>query len=357
MSKIKGAKFKTILGIETSCDETSIAVLTCSGGLAKPHFKIKSNVISSQVKLHAPYGGVVPNLAKREHIKNLPIILQRAIRKAGVTRPEKEIDALAVTVGPGLEPALWTGINFAQKLAQDWQLPVVAVNHMEGHLVTPLLNNKQKVKIDFPVIALLVSGGHTSLVFAKNWLSYKTIGETVDDAAGEAFDKVARMMHLSYPGGPLISKLARTGNCYTFAFPRPMIHSSDFNFSFSGLKTAVLYTLRDLKEKNIPYTNNDIAASFEEAVADVLILKTIRALREYKIKTLIVGGGVSANRRLRIRIRRAVDFFNHSVTLALPPARFTGDNAAMIAAAAYLHALKKDYRDWRKLKAHATLKL
>jgi len=279
------------------------------------------------------------------------------------THEKPDIDVIAVTHGPGLEPCLWVGVNFAKALSAVWDVPIVGVNHMEGHVIMSLmqhskvLQNVRMSDLEFPLLALLISGGHTELVLIKKWGTYQLLGHTLDDAVGEAFDKVARMMHLSYPGGPLISKLARTGNCYTFAFPRPMIHSSDFNFSFSGLKTAVLYTLRDLKEKNIPYTNNDIAASFEEAVADVLILKTIRALREYKIKTLIVGGGVSANRRLRIRIRRAVDFFNHSVTLALPPARFTGDNAAMIAAAAYLHALKKDYRDWRKLKAHATLKL
>jgi N6-L-threonylcarbamoyladenine synthase len=345
----------TILAIETSCDETSVAVLKCSGGLKRPKFSVISNVVSSQVKIHSEYGGVVPNLAKREHLKNLPRILKLALRKAKIKNPKKEIDSLAVTVGPGLEPALWTGINLASDLAQKWKLPIVAVNHMEGHLVTPLLDGKTKVK--FPLLALLVSGGHTSLVLAKNWLEYKTIGETLDDAAGEAFDKVARMMQLGYPGGPRLDKLTRTGNKFAFSFPRPMIHTKNYNFSFSGLKTAVLYTLRDLRQSNRAYTKNDIAASFTDAVVDVLILKTTRAIKEHKVRTLIVGGGVAANKNLRSRLKQTIKTFHHSTELALSPLKYTGDNAAMIAGAAYFHALKNDYTDWRKLKAHATLKL
>ncbi len=347
----------TILGIETSCDETAIAILDCTGPLSKPIFSLRANVISSQAELHAKFGGVVPNIAKREHIRLLPFVLDEALKEAGIKNPSKEIHALAVTVGPGLEPALWCGITFAQKLAQEWKLPVVAANHMEGHMVTPLLNEKEKSSLRFPALALLVSGGHTEIVIAKNWLDYKIVGQTLDDAAGEAFDKVARMMQLGYPGGPLISKLAETGNRYGYSFPRPMIHAKNFDFSFSGLKTAVLYTLRDLDKNKTPYSKNDIAASFEDAVIDVLLLKTTKAAREYKVKSIIVGGGVAANAQLRFRMSEAFKDAKNAPKLFLPPSSLTGDNAAMIAASAYFHALKKQFTDWKKLKAHATLSL
>ncbi len=346
----------TILGIETSCDETAIAVVDASGGLASPNFRVRANIISSQIKMHAPYGGVVPNLAKREHIRNLPIILEQALRKAGIKNPPKEIDAIAVTVGPGLEPALWTGITFTQKLAQEWDLPVVAANHMEGHLVTPLLNARVS-QISFPLIALLVSGGHTEIVLVKKWGDYQVLGETVDDAAGEAFDKVARMLELPYPGGPEVSRIARTGNRYSFSFPRPMIQQKNYNFSFSGLKTSVLYQLRDLIAHNTPFSKNDIAASFEDAVVDVLALKTMRAAAEYKAKSIIVGGGVAANTSLRARMRDAVKKEKLGRALYLAPLAMTGDNAAMIAASAYFHSVKDDFANWKKLEAHATLQL
>ncbi|MEK7630643.1 MAG: tRNA (adenosine(37)-N6)-threonylcarbamoyltransferase complex transferase subunit TsaD [Patescibacteria group bacterium] len=346
----------TILGIETSCDETAIAVVDASGGLGAPKFRVRANVISSQIKIHAPYGGVVPNLAKREHIRNLPIILEQALRKAGIGEPHKEINAIAVTTGPGLEPALWTGITFTQKLAEEWNLPVVAANHMEGHLVTPLLNARV-AGIAFPAIALLVSGGHTEIVLVKKWGDYKVLGETVDDAAGEAFDKVARMLELPYPGGPEVSRLARTGNRYGFSFPRPMLQQKNYNFSFSGLKTAVLYQLRDLKEQKTPFSKNDIAASFEDAVIDVLMTKTMRAAAEHKAPSIIIGGGVAANARLRARMRDAVKKEKQNRTLYLAPLSMTGDNAAMIAASAYFHAVRDDFANWKKLEAHATLPL
>ena len=349
----------TILAIETSCDETAIAVVECSGGFEKPFFKIRSNIVSSQVALHTRFGGIVPNLAKREHIKNLPTVLERALKKAKIADPEQELDALAVTTGPGLEPALWTGITFAQKLVEAWKLPVVSANHMEGHIAAVLLSqNNTKVKqIRFPAIALLVSGGHTELVLIKNWLNYHIIGETLDDAAGEAFDKVARMLEFGYPGGPILSRLARTGNRYAFSFPRPMIHSGDYNFSFSGLKTAVLYTLRDLKEKKIPFTKNDIAASFEDAVVDTLITKTERAARALGAHTVILGGGVASNKRLRSRMTTALKQNKLDIGLFLPRVSLTTDNAAMIASAAYFHALRRDFVNWKKLRAHATLGL
>lgn len=351
-----------LLAIETSCDETGIALLEGSGGLKTPALKILSNRVASQIELHAPYGGVVPNIAKREHIKFLPILLTEALTEAGIENPSEDIDALAVTVGPGLEPALWAGITFAQELAQDWKLPVVAANHMEGHIAAILLsqekNKKQSAKktsVVFPAIALLVSGGHTELVLVKNWLEYEVIGETVDDAAGEAFDKVARMLELGYPGGPQISKLAANGNRYAYSLPRPMVNSHDYNFSFSGLKTAVLYLLRDLKKETASFTQSDIAASFEEAVVDVLLMKTMRALKEYGAHTLILGGGVAANTRLRARMEELAE--KMGIAIHLPHPRITTDNGAMIGAAAYFHAATDDFTPWKKLVAHATLRL
>ncbi len=346
----------TILGIETSCDETAIAVVDASGGLSSPKFRVRANSVSSQIKMHAPYGGVVPNLAKREHIRNLPIILKQALGKANISNPQKEIDTIAVTVGPGLEPALWTGITFAQKLAEEWQLPVIAANHMEGHLVTPLLGASSST-ISFPLIALLVSGGHTEIVLVSSWGKYRVLGETVDDAAGEAFDKVARMLKLPYPGGPEVSRLARTGNRYSFSFPRPMLQQKNYDFSFSGLKTAVLYQLRDLQEQKTPFSKNDIAASFEDAVIDVLTLKTMRAAVEYNALSIIVGGGVAANARLRARMRDAIKKEKRGRALYLAPLSMTGDNAAMIAASAYFHSLTDDFANWKKLEARAILPL
>lgn len=349
-------KITTILAIETSCDETSIAVLDCWGGFTKPRFTIRANIVSSQVALHAPFGGVVPSIAKREHQKNLPTILVSALREANITNPGGEIDALAVTIGPGLEPALWAGITFAQELAQQWKLPIIAANHMEGHIAAAMLKQKAE-NLKFPALTLLVSGGHTELVLVKNWLQYRVIGKTLDDAAGEAFDKVARMMNLGYPGGPIISRLARTGNRYSFSFPRPMLNSKNYNFSFSGLKTAVLYTLRDLKKNKTPYTKSDIAASFQDAVIDVLVTKTMRAAKEYHAASIILGGGVAANKGLRARMSEAVKKETKKTKLFLPEPSLTVDNAAMIVAAAYFHALKKDFTDWKKLAARATMGL
>ena len=365
-----------ILAIETSCDETAIAILKASGGLKNPRFKILSNTVASQIKIHAKWGGVVPNLAKREHIKNLPIVFKKAISKSGLKNPEKKIDFIAVTIGPGLEPALWTGINFASDLSKVWGKPIIAVNHMEGHIVASLLSSKiknQKSKIDFPALALLVSGGHTELVLMRKWLDYKIIGQTRDDAAGEAFDKVAKMLGLPYPGGPQVAKLAdkktssveeRNGKTLDveIKLPRPMINSKNYDFSFSGLKTAVLYLIRGL-EKNyeLRITNYAlrvaICAEFQQAVIDVLISKTIRATKEYKVKTLILGGGVSANQELRKQLGEKIKKEIPNTEYLIPNTKYTGDNAAMIAAAAYFHALKKDFTDWKKLKANGNLSL
>ncbi len=351
-------KKTTLLAIETSCDETAAAVMECSGGLKNPRFLLHSNIVLSQIKEHAPFGGVVPNIAKREHTKHLPGVVARALKVAKIFDPAREIDALAVTVGPGLEPALWCGITYTQKLAQEWNLPVVAANHMEGHLVSPLLGKKRfdlrgRSNLRFPALALLVSGGHTELVLVKNWLEYEVVGRTLDDAAGEAFDKVARMMNLGYPGGPIISKLAYKGNPRTYTFPRPMMTAKNFDFSFSGLKTAVLYTLRDLEKEKKKYSKADIAASFEEAVVDVLCAKTKRAALEHGARTILLGGGVAANKALRLRLTKIFGAKN----VALSPLSLTGDNASMIAGAAYFHVLTDDFTNWKSLAANATLAL
>ena len=375
-----------ILAIETSCDETAIAVVetkeksknlrfSAKGGSAYGG-KILSNIIASQIKIHAKWGGVVPNLAKREHIKNLPIVLNKALKESKLKNPEKETDFIAVTIGPGLEPALWTGINFAQDLAKKWKKPLIAVNHMEGHIVASLLNSPPKAdppmaeKIKFPAIALLVSGGHTELVLmsakggpAYGW-NYKIIGQTRDDAAGEAFDKVAKMLNLPYPGGPIVAKMATKikpqKSNLKINLPRPMINSKNYDFSFSGLKTAVLYLLRDLKNSSLRVTRSTlravICAEFQQAVIDVLISKTIRAAKEYKVKTIILGGGVAANEELRKQLQSSVSQMLKAELLT-PEIKFTGDNAAMVAVAAYFRILKKQFTNPEKLKADGNLTL
>src|SRR3989344_6594383 len=264
-----------ILGIETSCDETAVAVLE----IKNDKIKVLSNTISSQVKLHAEYGGVVPNLAAREHVKNIGRIFKFALKEAKIKDFKKEIDLIAVTRGPGLGPALLIGISFAKAIAWKYQKPLAGVNHLEGHIYSNWLNPNFKPKaLTFPILHLIVSGGHTELVLMEDYNKYKLIGETLDDAIGEAFDKVARLLGLGYPGGPIISKLAEHGNQNRYPLPSPMIHSKDFNFSYSGLKTAVLYLIRDLKLKKLnPQTRADIAASFQKAAIDVLIKKTMRA--------------------------------------------------------------------------------
>ena len=311
-------------------------------------------------------------------------------------KPPK-IDAIAVTVGPGLEPALWVGINFARALSFVWNKPVVAVNHMEGHIVASLLKSNLKPAspagrsqiskiMQFPALALLVSGGHTELVLIKKWGDYKIIGETRDDAAGECFDKTARMLELPYPGGPQIAKQAENFKKYPLTFrmggwtrremekeafniklPRPMIDSKDYDFSFSGLKTAVLYMLRDMKERHInigdftPMICNEI----QQAIIDVLITKTMKAAKEFGIKSIILGGGVAANKELRAQMKKAVGMSRRdldiggrqTIILYLPSAKLTTDNAAMIGAAGYLRAVNGDFAKPEKLVAQGNLSL
>ena len=326
-----------ILAIETSCDETGIALVE---GTKTPDgfvFTTEKAALQSQALLHSPYGGVYPNLAKREHLKNLPALFEQF---AG-----EEYDAVAVTQGPGLEPALWTGIEFAKKLAVDKGLPLLPTNHMEGHIISSLArleNNKFQISnINLPVLALLVSGGHTELVLMREWFKYEIVGKTLDDAVGEAFDKVARMLGLPYPGGPAISKIADTARSKSqisnIKLPRPMINSNTCDVSFSGLKTAALYALRG---KNLTEDEkNAFAAEFEDAIADVLVSKTRKALWDSGAQTFVIGGGVAANRYLREKLEALVLDEFPDVDLRLPELSITGDNAIMIAEAALARAL------------------
>ncbi|KKT56102.1 MAG: putative tRNA threonylcarbamoyladenosine biosynthesis protein Gcp [Candidatus Giovannonibacteria bacterium GW2011_GWC2_44_9] len=356
-----------ILAIETSCDETAIAVLEISEKQNSLKFNLLSNQVLSQIKIHKKFGGVVPNLAMREHRKNLPILLKEALREGElisnfqfpISKPK--VDAIAVTYGPGLEPALWEGINFAKDLAKKWpvsprrsrggQVPLVGVNHLEGHIYASWLENAPP---KFPLLALIASGGHTELVLMKKHLNYKILGETRDDAAGEAFDKVARMLGLGYPGGPEISKLAeRWKTPGNGLFPRPMINSGDFDFSFSGLKTAVLYYLRDNPRAN----KAAIAYEFQQATIDVLVKKTADALRKYKVKSLVVGGGVTANKLLRSSLSNRVATSFPKISLHVSPLWLCGDNAAMIAVVGYFKARAKKFSKPEKIKAQGNLRL
>jgi N6-L-threonylcarbamoyladenine synthase len=339
-----------ILAVETSCDETAAAILE----IEKNKFHLLSNIVASQIKIHAPWGGVVPNLAKREHEKNLPIVIKKAIKNAKIKM--QNIDLIAVTTGPGLEPCLWTGINFVENLkSQNPNLKIIGINHLEGHIFSALLKKIPNSKIQipkFPAIALLVSGGHTELVLIKKLLDYKLIGATRDDAAGEAFDKVAKMLKLGYPGGPIISKLAEKSKPGKIKLPRPMINTKDYDFSFSGLKTAVLYLLKDLR-----FMNNDLRKSicheFQQAVIDVLIKKTIRAAKEFRTKTIILAGGVAANHELRIQLGEKIKKEIPRSAFLVPRPDYATDNAAMIAFAACFHKNDK----LKKLSANGNLKL
>lgn len=352
-----------ILGIETSCDETAVAVLEASGDGG---FKVRSNVVSSQVKVHAPFGGVVPALAAREHAQNIGLVYDAALRDA--TCGMQDIDLVAVTRGPGLGPALLVGLTFARALAMKWDKPIVGVNHMEGHIYSNWLAPAQfsVSNFQFPILNLLVSGGHTELVLMRGHGNYERIGETLDDAVGEAFDKVARLLGLGYPGGPALAALAMKGSPDAYALPRPMMKSDTFDFSYSGLKTAVLYLIRDLTEGN-PSTSSgllseqqkaDIAASFQKAAVDVLVSKTIRAAKEHAAKAICLSGGVSANQLLRERLHAAATELG--VPFSRPDLSWTGDNAAMIAAAGYFRyedRKRTDPLSWESVAMDANLRL
>ncbi len=317
-----------ILAIETSCDETAAAVLKGPIKLGQPQFRMLSSVIKSQIAIHQKTGGVVPEVAARAHIQNILPVTEKALREAKLEL--EDIDYLAVTSGPGLVVSLIVGVEFAKGLALATGKPLVPTNHMAGHLYSAFAEAPAKVK--FPVLSIVVSGGHTMLILMKDYQHYKVIGETVDDAAGEAFDKVARLLKLPYPGGPEISKLAKLGKT-DLKFTRPMLHENNFKFSFSGLKTAVLYYMDKLPKPISRQTKADIAMSFERAVADVLVTKAMRAAEKYRCKTISLSGGVAANQHLRQVLK--TECAKRKLNLNIPAFELCTDNAQMIAIAAY----------------------
>lgn len=347
----------TILAIETSCDETAAAVLSGIGKGDNAQLEIRSNVISSQIKLHAKFGGVVPSLASREHVKNIGHVVTAALTEAGITDIGRDIDAIAVTRGPGLGPALIVGITYAKTLAWKFDKPLIGVNHMDGHVHSNWLEPEKPLKNIFPALNVVVSGGHTELVLMQNHSKYKIIGETLDDAVGEAFDKSARLLGLGYPGGPAIAKLAEKGNPEAFALPRPMLSSKNYDFSYSGLKTAVLYLIRDLKTKKLSeQTKADIAASFQKAAIDVIVAKAERAAKDFKVKALLLSGGVSASRMLRERLAHMTTELG--IRYLCPRMKYTTDNAGMIAAAAYFQFTASNKKpSWKSVSMEPNLSL
>ena len=355
-----------ILGIETSCDETAASILEVKKG----QIDVLSNVVSSQIKLHAAWGGVVPNLAAREHLKNIFPVLRSALKEA--QKKPADIDLIGVTSGPGLIPALLIGVNAAKTLAYVWKKPLLGIHHIEGHIYANFIgvSPKSKVqspkstKIKFPALCLVVSGGHTQLVLMKKHLHYKIIGETQDDAVGEAFDKVARILGLGYPGGPSVAlwatKIKNKKSKIKIILPRPMLNKDNFDFSFSGLKTAVLYETK--KHPELLKKSDYIAAlcqEFQNAATDVLIAKTIRAAQKYHPQSILLAGGVSANLELREKLGIAVKKELPKTTYHIPEIKYALDNSAMIATAAYFRqkvSRKKTY-PWQIVEADANLKL
>jgi len=339
-----------ILAIETSCDDTCVAIAEAKGE-KKPCFNILSNVVSSQVKIHQKYGGVYPSLAKREHQKNLPITLRKALRLAKLNVKSPEINAVAVTVGPGLEPCLWTGINFAKKLAEQLKVQIIPVNHIEAHIVANFIGENSKFETLnpklFPAISLVVSGGHTQLILMKDFGNYRILGETRDDAAGECFDKIARILGLGYPGGPLIAKqalqlkLKMKNSKFKIILPRPMIYQKNYDFSFSGLKTAVLYKVRSMKYEETKKREfiQEMCKEAQQAIIDVLIKKTIKAAKDYKARTIILGGGVAANDELKKQFIENCKLKIENCGVLIPPKKFCTDNAVMVAATAYFNLI------------------
>jgi N6-L-threonylcarbamoyladenine synthase len=320
MSDLKSAR---ILAIETSCDETACAILENGRALL-------SSTVASQMDIHARYGGVFPEVASRQHVLSIIPVVEQTLSRSNLTL--KEIDAVAVTRGPGLAGSLVVGMNMAKGIALGMNLPIIGVNHLEGHIYSSWVYNAGETvpaEPEFPLMALLVSGGHTELTLMTDHLTYRRLGATLDDAAGEAFDKVARLLGLPYPGGPSIQRAAENGDPTRFKFPRARLNTP-YDFSFSGLKTSVLYEVNDLKKKQPALPVEDLAASFQAAVVDVLLSKTIQAARDHNAKEILVAGGVSANRALREAFRAQNEFKVH-----IPEFSLCTDNAAMIAAAGY----------------------
>ena len=344
-----GKKKRRILGIETSCDETSVAILDVG-----PRVKIVHHEIASQVEVHALYGGVVPEVAARLHVAETVSLIDRALSlPAG-----KSIDAIAVTRGPGLATALRVGIEAGRAIAFARDLPIVGVNHLEGHLASAWLIPENRRRWKFPILALLVSGGHSELVLMKDFCDYRVLGRTRDDAAGEAFDKTAKLMGLGYPGGPAISKHAEKGDPTAFDLPRPMLKDPSLDFSFSGLKTAVRREWEALSSRKQKETKtiSDLSASVQQAIVDVLIYKTMRAVEKYRPTAVSIVGGVSANRELYRQMSVAM---NHQkgTHLLVPAQGLHTDNAAMIAAAGAWRLEKGERHDWKKMDAKPEMDL
>ncbi|RDW20039.1 tRNA (adenosine(37)-N6)-threonylcarbamoyltransferase complex transferase subunit TsaD [Oceanobacillus arenosus] len=329
-----------ILGIETSCDETAASIV-------KNGTEIVSNVVASQIESHKRFGGVVPEIASRHHVEQITIVLEEALQEADMGWDQ--IDAITVTEGPGLVGALLVGVNAAKALAFAKQKPLVGVHHIAGHIYA----NRLEKEFTFPLLALIVSGGHTELVLMKEHGSYELIGETRDDAAGEAYDKVARMLDLPYPGGPHIDRLAAIGE-ETIAFPRAWLEDGSYDFSFSGLKSAVINKIHNAKQRGETLKPEDIAASFQASVVDVLTTKTLRAAKEFNVKQVIVAGGVAANKGLRAGLQ--AKFSETDIPLLIPPLKLCTDNAAMIAAAGTI-AYEQGRRSGLDLNANPSLLL
>lgn len=409
-----------ILAIETSCDDTGIAILEVKENKhgKNPEFLILANKIASQIKVHQKYGGVYPMMAKREHQRNLLPTFVKALREARLLKifnsqfsisnklsnekisklkeilnrePElakklrpflkkykkPEVDYIAVTNGPGLEPCLWVGVNFARALSYFWDIPIIPANHIEGHILVNFLpkqtsgNNyayaqtlQQVFNIELPAVALVVSGGHTQLILINKIGDYKILGETRDDAAGECFDKSAKILGLGYPGGPIISKLAKNlVSPELTRLPRPMMHTKDYDFSFSGLKTAILYS-HQKQPKKIQKNKDYIAgmcAEIQQAIIDVLLKKTLKAVKDFNARTIILGGGVSANSEIRKQFAKAISSHtSERIDLVFPPSNLSTDNGVMIAVAGYFNIKKgggRDCANWQTLKADSNLRI
>jgi len=343
-----------VLGIDTSCDDTCVAVLQVKDS----KFHVGSNIISSQTKIHKKYGGVFPTLAKREHKKNLPIAFKNALKKAKIK--ENQIDLISVTIGPGLEPCLWVGVNFAKDLGKKLKVPIIPVNHIEAHILVNFLL-LPNFKFPIPGICLVVSGGHTQLILMERIGEYKLIGETRDDAAGECLDKVARLLGFEYPGGPIIEKLAQQptpDTPYQISFPRPMIKQKNYDFSFAGLKTAVLYDFLKRPEKMRRSKEYKIlvAKEVQQAVIEVLVSKTIRAVKEFGAKSIILGGGVVANEELKKQFLENCKVQLSNCKLIFPPKELCTDNGLMVAITGYFHK-EESTKNFDRIKAEPNLKI
>lgn len=343
-----------ILGIETSCDDTASAIVEIKNSKAK----ILSSVVLSQTETHSAYGGVYPQVAAKMHSEAITKVIKKAIDNSGLS--SKDIDLVAVTQGPGLIVTLLVGVTAAKTLSFVLKKQLIGVNHLEGHIYAHELSGAGLSKIGslkFPSLCLLVSGGHTMLILMEDYLKYKVLGETRDDAVGEAFDKVARLLHLSYPGGPLIEQMALKGDSAKYNLPRAMIKTQDYDFSLSGLKTAVLREVyNDKKILNDKKKKEDLCASFQAAAFEPLIVKFLRAAEEYGAKTLILGGGVAANKTLQNSCKKAIKkILREKTVFNVPKEGFTSDNAAMIALAGYYRFKKRGADNWQKVKASADL--